>query len=59
MFLVELNYETVVLLFSGLNPFIELSLMPPWVFGPSKSQRLQTSKKKKTVNPVFNEDHIM
>ena len=59
-FLLELDSETVVICFAGLSdPFIEFSLMPPWAFGLSKPHKIQTSKKKKTVNPVFNEEFMM
>ncbi len=41
------------------NPFVELTLMPPWQFGHTQSKKQKTPVKKKTVNPVFNEDFIM
>ncbi|XP_064406965.1 protein unc-13 homolog D-like isoform X2 [Halichondria panicea] len=45
---------------TGLSdPFVELTLMPPWHFGHTQSKKLKTSVKKKTLNPVFNEDFIM
>ncbi len=45
---------------TGLSdPFVELTLMPPWNFGHTQSKKQKTSVKKETVNPVFNEDILM
>ncbi|XP_064406610.1 protein unc-13 homolog D-like isoform X2 [Halichondria panicea] len=45
---------------SGLSdPFVELTLTPPWHFGHTHSKKHKTPVKKKTLNPIFNEDIIM
>ena len=46
-----------VVVYSGLSdPFVELSLLPNWLF-PDKQAK--TSTKKQTVDPLFNEEFLL
>ena len=37
------------------DPFVQLTLMPPWVFSESSSEHFKTSVLKQTLDPFFNE----
>ena len=41
------------------DPFVELSLLPEWLFPESAREFFKTTVHKQTVDPVFNEEFRM
>ena len=45
---------------TGLSdPFVELSLLPEWLFPESAKELFKTTVQKQTVDPVFNQEFKM
>ena len=37
------------------DPFVQLTLVPPWIFTESSRKNFKTSVQKQTLDPFFNE----
>ena len=49
-------YNTSLSIYLGLSdPFVQLTLMPSWIFSESSGKCFKTTVQRRTLNPFFNE----
>ena len=50
-----MNVHFIYLVLGLSDPFVQLTLVPPWVFTESSGKHFKTDVQKQTLDPFFNE----